>query len=270
MIDLYAMDQGKWDPTRFCHVAQEAGATLSSLVPAQVYDLVQRGLSPPKTLRAIMVGGGAIHAELQSQAQKLGWPLLASYGLTECASSVALACASSPADMMLLPHVEAELNSKGLLRLKSAALLTLYALQTSEGIRYHDPKVEGWFTTEDRGEIQKGILKVLGRSAHGIKIGGEKVDLLALERALEEVGLNRKLTLDMALVPVPDERLEYVIHLAVTTTDVILIEEVIRLFNQRVMPYEKIRAWHALSHIPRTPLFKIKMDELRDLIQVSR
>ena len=63
----------------------------SSLVPAQVLDLVRAGLRPPPVLRAIVVGGGAISAELYRDARALGWPVLPSYGMTECCSQIATA-----------------------------------------------------------------------------------------------------------------------------------------------------------------------------------
>src|SRR5438094_4921734 len=44
-----------WDP----HAFARTEATLASLVPAQVHDLVRLGLQPPPNLRLILVGGGA-------------------------------------------------------------------------------------------------------------------------------------------------------------------------------------------------------------------
>jgi o-succinylbenzoate---CoA ligase len=269
IIDLYAQTQGKWDASQFCQAAHQHQATLSSLVPAQVYDLVQQELAGPKSLRAILVGGSALHPKTLNQAIELGWPLYPSYGLTECASTVAIADSPSSPEMKLLSHVKVDITSTGLIRIKSPALLTLYALQTDQGFHYHDPKENDWFTTEDRGEIQDQILNILGRASHWIKIGGEKVDLLILERILEEIRLRRKLVCDMALVPMPDARLEYVIHLATTSNDEQLIDEITLEFNQRVMPYEKIRARHFLSQIPRTHLFKIKVKELYTLLKVD-
>ena len=64
-----------WDPRAFA----ESEATIASLVPAQVRDLIAEGLAPSKTLRAILVGGGIFDIE------RSGWPTLPSYGMTECA-----------------------------------------------------------------------------------------------------------------------------------------------------------------------------------------
>src|SRR5438874_8348878 len=42
----------------------DSDATLASLVPAQVHDLLQSGIKPPARLRAILVGGGAFQPDL--------------------------------------------------------------------------------------------------------------------------------------------------------------------------------------------------------------
>src|SRR3954471_23761485 len=62
-----------WDPRAF----SESEATIASLVPAQVRDLIAARLTPAKTLRAILVGGGIFNVD------RTEWPTLPSYGMTE-------------------------------------------------------------------------------------------------------------------------------------------------------------------------------------------
>ncbi|MFM8458641.1 MAG: AMP-binding protein, partial [Chthoniobacterales bacterium] len=81
----------KWSPEEFVRRAADCGATLSSLVPAQVHDLVNAQLRCPPSLRAIVVGGAALNESLLVRAAQLGWPLLSSYGMTETASQVTTA-----------------------------------------------------------------------------------------------------------------------------------------------------------------------------------
>src|SRR5438552_3729455 len=57
-----------WLPRAF--VATDV--TLASLVPAQVHDLIESGLTPPPRLRAILVGGGAFHPDPDEQARAEG------------------------------------------------------------------------------------------------------------------------------------------------------------------------------------------------------
>ncbi|MEY3481562.1 MAG: hypothetical protein RIQ71_2337, partial [Verrucomicrobiota bacterium] len=65
-----------WNAQDFVRRVAECGATLSALVPAQVHDLVVAGHPAPPSLRAVVVGGGALDDSLHERAAELGWPLL--------------------------------------------------------------------------------------------------------------------------------------------------------------------------------------------------
>lgn len=177
----------KWDPPAFAERA--SGATLTSLVPAQVHDLVRSGVPAPGSLRAAVVGGGALGEDLRWCAARLGWPLLPSYGLTEACSQVATAAPGSadPAWLPLLPHIEARTSAGGVLELQGASLLSGWMIFDANGAaRWEDPKVEGWLRTSDRAELRGRSLQMLGRVDDLVKIRGELVDLGALERSLQE------------------------------------------------------------------------------------
>ena len=219
------------------------GVTLASLVPAQVADLVRDGVRPPETLRAVVVGGGAMAAGVARDARALGWPLLQSYGMTECCSQVATATRESN-DLLLLDHIEARIESDGRLALRSEALLTGYG--TANG--FIDPKIDGWLLTEDIASLDDRVLRVEGRRGDFVKIGGESVDLARLDRILAE------LHADAAALAIPDERLGFVIALAIASGDA---EEIAASFNERVFPYERARRIVRVAEIPRTPLGKI-------------
>lgn len=231
------------------------GVTLASLVPAQVLDLVRAQTRAPRSLRAVVVGGGALSASLYEQALGLGWPVLPSYGMTECCSQVATATPSSP-ELVLLDHVEARVDEGGRLAVRSEALLTGYATEGG----FADPKVDGWFLTEDIAALDGRTLRVEGRRGDFVKIGGESVDLARLDRILAEI------TRDAAIVAVRDERLGHVIHLAVASGD---SDSIAAAFNARVLPFERIREAHRVAAIPRTPLGKLRRTELTAALEGS-
>ncbi|HYS56040.1 MAG TPA: AMP-binding protein [Thermoanaerobaculia bacterium] len=218
-------------------------ATLASLVPAQVHDLVNAGLEPPSRMRAILVGGGSLHDDLNEKARALGWPVLPSYGMSECSSTIAVCD-------VLLSHIEAREQDHGRLAFRGPSLFTAYI--TDAGVV--DPKVSGWFLTDDVGQVDGRTLHVYGRQGDFIKIGGESVDLARLDRVLESV----RGSVDAAIVAVVDERLGNVIHLA-STSDA---EDVIRKFNESVLPFERIRDSHLVPSIPRSSLGKLLRSEL--------
>jgi O-succinylbenzoic acid--CoA ligase len=225
-----------WDPRAFA----ESEATLASLVPAQVRDLIAAGIEPPPTLRAILVGGGAF-----DPVEATGWPVLASYGMTECCSTISI-------EGLLLSHIEARREPDGRLAFRGPSLFTGYA--TNEGLV--DPKVDGWFISEDLGDVEGRQLRADGRAGDFVKIGGESVDLKRLDRILYELAGD-----GAAIVAMPDERLGHVIHLA-TTVEPTFVDA----FNAHVHPFERIRGIHRVDAIPRSPLGKLLRAELTNYV----
>jgi o-succinylbenzoate---CoA ligase len=244
-----------WEPREFVTQCRAERVTLASLVPAQLIDLLDGAYDPPPSLRAIVVGGGALHDETYRKAREAGWPLLPSYGSTECCSQVATAKIESP-ELVLLDHFEARTEADGRLAFRGEALLTGYA---TPGEGFSDPKVGGWFVSEDLGSIEDRILRIEGRSGDFVKIGGESVDLGRLDRILAATGAR-----DAALVALPDPRLGHVIELAIASGDA---EAIVAKFNQQVLPFERIRGVRQVETIPRTALGKVIRMRLLELIR---
>lgn len=281
--DYYS--ENRWNPQTFREAAQESKATLTALVPTQVYDLIECHLKAPSSLRAIVVGGGALSLSLYQKGRALGWNLLPSYGSTECASQVATASLDSLQSeenpelppMRLLPHWEAFIDSDGRICLKGPALLTGYLEE--EHSQFIDPKKEGWFQTEDVGKmIDQIYLEVYGRKTDFIKIGGESVDKIRLERILDHIKEKIQFRNEAILISVPDERLGVSLHLAVVKEGVISggeegkvggeeVDSLLAAFQAQVLPFERIRKVHLLKRIPRTELGKVDRKALLEAME---
>ncbi|MEK7356812.1 MAG: AMP-binding protein, partial [Bdellovibrionota bacterium] len=131
----------KWDATGFHSKLEKSEATLLSLVPTQVFDLVREKLRSPSRLRAVIVGGGRLEESLRLAALDLGWPILPSYGMTEAASQVATAV--SPDDPRLVPltHLEVMTDHEGRLQLSGSSLLSAKITFDAQGrATMFDPK----------------------------------------------------------------------------------------------------------------------------------
>lgn len=259
----------KWNPHNYCHFLEEKKGTLSALVPTQIYDIVTMNLSAPQNLRAVVVGGGALNPSIFLKAKRLGWPLLPSYGLTECSSQVATAnlshlFESRLPELEILPHIELKISTEGQICIKSPALFTACA-RLKEGKLHFLPAINnGWYVTEDLGEVIGKYLKVYGRKGDFIKVGGENVDFGRLEQVLMDTKFQLNFHADVALGAIPDDRLGHAIHLFTTDKDYDLLQTE---FNRHVMPFEKIRKVHCVTEIPRSPLNKILRNELLKLIK---
>jgi len=162
--------------------AARDGVTLLSLVPAQVARLLDDGWAPPAQVRAILVGGAAASPALLARAADRGWPVLTTYGLTEACSQVATQAPGtvnrgqlgSGRPLVPLRIVDGEIQLRG------ATLLDRFVDAPAPF------DAERWLPTGDRGFLDDaGNLHVLGRRDDVIITGGENVDPLEVEQALE-------------------------------------------------------------------------------------
>ena len=245
-----------WTAHDFVALCDTQRVTLSALVPAQVFDLVRGHYKAPQALRAIVIGGGALPMHAYMNARELGWPVLPSYGLTECCSQVATAKGDSP-ELMVLDHLEVKSDADGRLLIAGASLLTGYVDEAGQLV---DPKRDGWFLTSDLGHVEARSLTIEGRADDLVKIGGELVNVVRLEGVLESVRGGE----DAAIVIVNDERLGSAVHLASASANP---RSLIDAFNARVHPFERIRRAHRVEKVPRSALGKVRKGELRRIVE---
>jgi O-succinylbenzoic acid--CoA ligase len=265
-------DFEKWDPRRTHQLMQDQKVTLTSMVPTQVYDVVQAKLKAPKYLRAVIVGGGALTEPLYQQARKLGWPLLPSYGMTETGSQIATAPLESLQSESMplakrLSHAEWRLNPDGLLQVRGSSLLTLYGQRQNDGrIKDWDPKVDGWFTSEDYADLKGDFIRVTGRKNDFIKIGGEGSSMGRLREVFDRVlnTLDASVAQQILLMDAPSERLGTEIHLISALEDKNqFFSQLQEKFNQEVLPFERIREVKYIPSIPRSELGKVLWAKLK-------
>jgi o-succinylbenzoate---CoA ligase len=273
VYDFKQMVSGKWRAENFYRYIQCTKGTLTSLVPTQLYDLVVLGWQAPPSLRAVVIGGGALLASLYEQAIALGWPILPSYGLTECASQVATASLESLRhrtfpSLQLLSHIQG-CEREWHLGFAGPSLLSTYAYFQGENVQFKDPKVNGWFETQDRGSIQEGKIKILGRTDTIFKVGGENVDLSRLETHLQTLRSQLLIAVEVVLIAVPDGRLGHSIHLASNSPNKESLFSLIHHYQCTVLPFERIRKVYLLKELPYSSLGKILKGELMTLVPSS-
>lgn len=244
---VYRFDD-KWNARQWAQFVDEKRGSLTSLVPTQLWDLIQEKITPPKYLRCIFIGGQKLPLELYEKAKAAGWPIAPTYGMTEMCSQIATASLESP-ELKILPHVEAKVNASGRLVIKSPALFTGYLSPS-----FKDPKIEGWFETDDLALFDGKIVTPQGRFNDVIKINGELVNLFQLERLLDDLKMRLNITAETALIPKADPRSGYRLHLFHTSSDILPL---IELYNTQVAPFSRIQGNTSLSTLPKNTLGKI-------------
>ncbi len=261
--------EGKWNAAAFVQKCEEAGATLASLVPTQIFDLVTARLRAPDSMRAVLVGGGALNAVLEAAALGLGWQVHRTYAMTETGSSVA-AQPRPGAELEVLPIWQVRTDAEGVLTVSGPALAKGYAICEEGCWRWEPIPAEG-LRTRDRVEIieAKGTrqLRFLGREAGTVKILGELVALGPIQDRIEALRLKLgSSTADAAVCDVADARKESRLVLAVSGMTEGEAAQMQKGLNETLRPFEQIQDVRMLHAIPRSDLGKVLLAGLRELL----
>lgn len=260
--------EGKWDAGRFAEWVEAEGVTHTSLVPTQVHDLLAAGRKGGPKLRAVVVGGGRLSDEAGQAARDAGWPVLASYGMTEACSQVAtqrMDAVGVPfvdAPLEILPIWDAAETAEGLLCLRGDALFA--GIVEDGNFRRREGE---WFTTSDRAAVSGRTIRLLGRVDSLVKVMGELVDVERVERRFMEVAAGRVKEGGFALLAMPDERRE---HTLVAVFEGNAVEECVADYNRGAPGPERIERWCGVAEFPRSELGKIRKVVLRQWVARDR
>ncbi len=260
--------KARWDAATFSRWMEEKRITHASLVPTQVHDLVAAGISAPAGITAIVVGGGRLDEPTGRAARALGWPVLASYGMTEAGSQIAtqalelLDMPYEPAPLPLLPIWDARIGRDGLLEIAGPCLFSGSVVQGGGGWEFA-PRGEPWFVTSDRAILADGGLTPLGRADLRVKVLGELVDPEEIERELAELGGPAG---SFAVAAVPDERAGHrLVPVVEEGVDRAVLARALERHRGQVPGFRRLGDPVFVSSLPRTPLGKIRRGALDDL-----
>lgn len=257
-----------WQVYDFADWLEAKRVTHSSLVPAQVHDIVVAGVHAPAGLRALVVGGGSLPDEIGEAARSLGWPVLASYGMTEASSQIAtqgFECLAQPfenAPIEPLAHWQLRLEEDGCLAIAGKSLFDGLLVQEN-GEWHFDAREDEWHRTSDRIQIGDGGLRPLGRSDLYVKVLGELVDLETIEERMLALSSRRLKRRSFVVAGVPDPRAG---HLLVPVFDAAVgkavIEEVLMAHNALAPGLERLQAPVTLYPLPCSELGKPQRAEI--------
>jgi o-succinylbenzoate---CoA ligase len=258
--------EGKWDAAAFTAWLGDTGGTHLSLVPTQVHDLVLAELRAPAGLRAIVVGGGILGEVTGRAARELGWPVLASYGMTEAGSQIATQglevlekqYVTNPIEV--LPNWEVRTDEENRILLRGDALFS-GTLKSSEGDWKYEERSGEWFASSDLGRMEDGQLQVLGRADTLVKILGELVDPVAVEAEL--LALAGAAPGSAVVVAVADFRAgNRLVLVHENVTPATPWPKLLERYHAGCAGYRRIHSVIEVQEIPKSPLGKPRRAEL--------
>ncbi len=267
-----ACTEGDWDAASFANWIRDQGVTHTSLVPTQVHDLVKLGQQCPDSLKAVVVGAGKLDVGLGRAARGLGWPVLASYGMTEAGSQIAtqplaaLQQEYQPAPIPILPIWQVQLAEDQRLRIHGDALFSGSMFYEEEQWKY-EPRPEGFFTTSDQVKLEVGCITPIGRTDLQVKILGELVDLAAVERRLEQSSDGVLDPEKYVVVAIPDERRGHVlVPVFEKSCNAGIVDVALRRYSKEVEGVFRLEPPVKLDELPRSELGKIRRGDCRDQV----
>jgi o-succinylbenzoate---CoA ligase len=201
----WSRDAGGW-----LRALDESQATLTSLTPHHLFDIVSAGVRCPPLLRGLFLGGGRIDDAMVQRAAALGWPVWPTYGMSEAASQIATSTEGSADWLPVLPHWQCALAPDQRLRIRGPALFSGCVVAARQGWEFLPAAGRGgWFTTGDICEMRHGCLRFLRRADQTVKISGELVSLDHLNARAKRLGIPGE------VLAMPDPRKENTLVLAV-------------------------------------------------------
>lgn len=229
-------------------------------------------------IKAILLGGGPISAELINLSSQRGLPVVASYGMTETCAQICANPLQRPSGIYypktsvgpvfepnqieirdengkVLPPIE-----EGLIWLKGPQVFDGY---TDTELNKDAFDSEGWFNTGDYGHLNRyGHLFVSTRRTDRIVTGGENVSPAQVEKALSELEGIR----ECAVFGVPDKIWgQKVVALVVPEKEIPRPEALQEQLKPVLEGYQIPKEIYAVKTLPRTPMGKIQRKRLHEI-----
>ncbi len=258
----------RWDASVFLQWLTHHKVTHTSLVPTQIHDLVKANLTAPITLGVIVVGGGHLDAITGQAARDLGWPVLASYGMTEAASQIAtqgldlLDAPYQPTPIPLLPIWDVRITPEKILELAGPALFSGYVTAGR-----FIPRAKDWHPTSDVVRLEDRFISPLGRMDSLVKILGELVDPVSIEHELAAVSAGLLIPGTFAVIAIPDPRSgNGLLPIFESSVDPGIIENTLSIYAKEALGFRRLKAPVIVHSLPRSELGKIRRNELLRMV----
>ena len=227
------------------HVGEYPHADFTAIVPTQLFNALTENSALLKHLqgaKAVLVGGASLSEELRAQGVAAGINIVATYGMSET-------CGGCIYDGVALEGVKFEITGDGRIKISGPVLTEV-------------EKEDGWFVTQDLGNIVDGKLQVIGRSDDVIISGGENISLSAIEAAISK----KYPDLLVAAFATADSKWGQALHLAVQSNDESIKSQLSEVLVNSIGNHVKPKSVILLDKLPQIGVGKIDRISLAKMV----
>lgn len=271
----------RFDATESLRLMQRERATLLYGIPTTYIDQLNSPAVDHTDFGPVRFAWASLAPDLSEKVRaKLGVLCLNPYGMTETAACVTFPRLGDPPDVVIrtvgrpLGQMEAKVVDEatgwpvprgdvGALMLRGPSIMRGYHNQPDATARAFD--AEGWFRTGDLASMDgKGNVTFLGRRGDSYRVGGEIVDPVEVEAALQ----SHPAVIRAAALGVTDDRLGEVgyawvqLHPGSDVTP----EELKAHAAGLLAPFKMPREVRVASELPTTPSGKVQKFRLRETL----
>ena len=252
-------------PERVLLDVEAEAVTHLSVVPTGMRRLLQLHAGPaPRSLRAVLVGGGPCPEALLGEARSRGWPVLQTYGLTEATSQVAterVGEADGTTAGLALDGTKLRIE-QGEIQVQGPTVMRGYAGDAEAAARAFT--ADGWLRTGDLGALDAhGRLTVFARRTDLVVTGGENVYPAEVEAVL----LSHPAVEDAAVCGIPDPEWGQRVAAAVQLRGTVGKAELERHCRERLAGFKVPRLMRFVHAVPRNANGKVDRMALGHLFQ---
>jgi len=255
--------QQKWNAHNTYNWLIQSNISVLSLVPTQLYDLIQLNTPAPPKIKSVVIGGAFLDPALQRKAIELGYPVYASWGMTEAGSQIATA-KTIGALPSLLPNWEVAQTQPATI---SGSALAKGYLTLNETGDVSSRLFNNYFTTSDHIELSStGEILSVRRADSLIKVLGELISIDEITKSIQK-NLPDNHSENWIIIARKHPRRGHHLWLIIEG-EVSLTGEfwsaLIGAWNQQIGGLKTIEGIKFTSSFPRSPLGKIQKNTLTD------
>lgn len=239
-----------------------------SLVSTQLIRLIELNLTPNKSIKSTLVGGGFIEDELIIQASKEGWNPIRVYGSSETCSFITAANAKEIENKpntvgKSIKNCEIKISNEGEILISTNSLFKGYLIKD---LKIEKSLINRFYYSGDLGYLDNdGYLFIEAKRTDLIITGGENVNPFEVENQIMKIdGVQ-----EVCVFPKLDKEWGQIIAAVIVTNRNLSDKYISEFLRERLSGYKIPKKIYFTDSLPKTSIDKIDRKKIIELYKTS-